>query len=153
LGPTKKIYSTPPSPKIDLSPQRHRGHRVKYFLFVGRYRQTKRIPVHAKYRFHHLSECLWGVDDSIPEGMEPMIQSSPACAKAPAGEPYLGLMPKRRMQTALVLRNFSEGGPPDWIIRKAPLCSLCLRGEPGLGRGEYQFKTLMKSTSPSRNPA
>jgi hypothetical protein len=137
----------------DSSPQRHGGHRVDYFLFVGRTDKQKEFLLVPKRGFYPVSEHLWGIRDPTPEGMEPMIQSSPACAKAPAGEPYLGPMPKRRMETALVLRNFSEGGSPGWIITKTPLCSLCLCGEPSFGSSECQTKIPIKSTSPSRDPA
>jgi hypothetical protein len=51
--------------------------RRRHFLFGGRCRQTKRIPVYAKHVFHPVSELIRGVCDSDREAMEPMIQSSP----------------------------------------------------------------------------
>jgi len=60
-----------------------------------------------------------------------MIQSPSAYAKASAGKLNLGSRAEEVHVTGLALRNFSEGGSPDWIIRTSPQRPLGLRGEPG----------------------
>jgi hypothetical protein len=102
--------------QIEFSPQRHGGHRVVMFYLAGRRfrvvfggdaRQIKTF-----YPFKTLIlPCIrvsCSFCDSIPEGIVFMIQSpSPACAA----------------EAATVRRR------PDWIIKRLPLCPLCLCGE------------------------
>ena len=81
--------------------------------------------------------AIKGIDLSS-EGTEFLLQSPPACAKAPADELNLWPESKRCIQTGLALRNLSEGGSPDWSRRKISLCDLRASVvKSGVERGEY----------------